>query len=428
VDGCGGHYIAVSGSDGAEGSLRAQMVAHLTERGGLSSPRVAAALGEVPRHVFVPGVELSEAYADRAVVTRYRDGLPASSASQPAIVAAMLEQLSPPAGGSVLEIGAGTGYNAALLAKLVGPSGRVVTVDIDPEVADEARDHLFEAGITNVVVICGDGALGWPGSAPYDGIIVTAGASDLAPAWAGQLAAHGRLVVPLSIRGVQQCVTLARADGHLHSVAVCECGFMPLTGAMANADTHRPVPGQPGVYVQAAADTEVDIGLVGDVMDDRGPAAGLGLRASALEVFGSLRRWLAFHDRAAAALSYTGPAAGADASGVPPVLDFPHRGTVQRSSPCLLGRAGLAVLDLAGPVAAAGDCGLDAPLELAVRGYGQAGPETARLRELVTAWDAAGRPGAGRLRIDAYPAGVSPPGTGGSVHPALHTTFVVSML
>jgi protein-L-isoaspartate(D-aspartate) O-methyltransferase len=172
----------VSGSDGAEARLRAEMVAHLIERGDLSSPQVAAALAEVPRHVFVPGVDLAEAYADRAVVTRYRDGLPASSASQPAIVAVMLEQLRPPVGGSILEIGAGTGYNAALLSKLVGPSGRVVTVDIDPEVADEARGHLSGAGITNVEVICGDGALGWPGDAPYDGIIVTAGTSDLAPA------------------------------------------------------------------------------------------------------------------------------------------------------------------------------------------------------------------------------------------------------
>jgi protein-L-isoaspartate(D-aspartate) O-methyltransferase len=427
VDGRGGHHGAMSGSPGDGAGLRAEMVAQLTERGGLSSPRVAAVLGEVPRHVFVPGVELSEAYADRAVVTRYRDGVPVSSASQPAIVAAMLEQLRPPAGGSVLEIGAGTGYNAALLSKLVGPSGRVVTVDIDPEVADEARNHLSEAGITNVEVICGDGASGWPANAPYDGIIVTAGASDLAPAWAGQLAPHGRLVVPLSIRGVQQCVTLTRSDGHLRSVAVCECGFMPLAGAMANADSHQPVPGHPGVYVQAAAETPVDIGLVGAAMDKRGPAAGIGISTSALEVFGSLRRWLAFHDRAAASLIYIGSPEGAGASGVPPVLEFRHRGGAQRTGPCLLGRAGFAALDVAGS-AAAGDPGLRAMLELAVRGYGQAEQETARLGELVTAWDAAGRPGASRLRIDAHPAGFLLPPTEGGVHRARHATFVVSLL
>ncbi|MGH3123319.1 MAG: protein-L-isoaspartate O-methyltransferase family protein [Streptosporangiaceae bacterium] len=192
----------------AGASRRAGMVAHLRERGGLTDPRVAAVLGRVPRHVFVPGADLSEAYADEAIVTRYRDGWPVSSASQPAMVATMLEQLSLPEGGSVLEIGAGTGYNAALLSALVGPSGRVVTIDIDPEVADEARSHLAEAGAGNVDVICGDGAQGWAGRAPYDGIIITAGVSDLAPAWVSQLAPGGRLVVPLSIRGVQQCVAL----------------------------------------------------------------------------------------------------------------------------------------------------------------------------------------------------------------------------
>ena len=255
------------------------MVAHLRKRGGLTDPRVAAALGRVPRHVFVPGASLPEAYADQAIVTRYRDGWPASSASQPAMVATMLEQLRLPEGGSVLEIGAGTGYNAALLSALVGASGRVVTVDIDPEVADEARDHLAVAGAANVEVICGDGAEGWPGRAPYDGVIVTAGASDLAPAWASQLAPGGRLVVPLSIRGVQQCVALAPADGHLRSVAVCGCQFMPLTGAMANGDQRLPVPGHPGVYLQAAAETDVDAALVADVLGHRGPAADTGITA-----------------------------------------------------------------------------------------------------------------------------------------------------
>ena len=403
------------------------MVAHLRESGILSDSRVAAVLGQVPRHVFVPEVELAEAYADRAIVTRYRDGMPTSSASQPAIVAVMLDQLSPPPGGRILEIGAGTGYNAALLSRLVGSSGRVVTVEIDAEVADEARRHLAEAGISNVEVICGDGALGWPDGAPYDGIIVTAGASDLAAAWVGQLAAHGRLVVPLSIRGVQQCVTFTRADDHLRSVAVCECGFIPMEGGMANTDKRQPVPGHPGVYVHGAADTEVDVDLIADALDDRGPTADIGVVASTLEVFGSLRRWLAFHDPASAWVSYAGPPEAADASGVPPVLDFPLRDMAQRSSPCLLGPAGFAVLDLAAPPTAVGDSVLQM-LELAVRPYGEAGQESLRLGQLVTAWDAAGRPVTDRLRIDAYPSGSSVPDSGGSVHVARHTSFVVRLL
>ena len=187
----------------------------------------------------------------------------------------MLAQLNPPAGGCVLEVGAGTGYNAALLSALVGPAGRAVTIEIDPEVASEARRHLSDASLANVEVVRGDGAAGWPAGAPYDGIIVTAGASDLAPAWFSQLAEAGRLVVPLSIRGAQQCVAFARADGHLRSVAVCEAGFMPLTGAMANADIRLPVPGRPGVHVVAAPGTVVDAGLIAAGLDALGAAVAI---------------------------------------------------------------------------------------------------------------------------------------------------------
>jgi protein-L-isoaspartate(D-aspartate) O-methyltransferase len=428
------------------------MVVHLQERRALTSPRVAAVLGRVPRHVFVPGADLSEAYSDEAIVTRYRDGWPVSSASQPAIVATMLEQLDPPEGGSVLEIGAGTGYNAALLSALVGASGRVVTIDIDPEVADEARSHLAEAGATNVEVICGDGAQGWAERAPYDGIIVTAGASDLAPAWASQLAPGGRLVLPLSIRGVQQCVTLTPADGHLRSVAVCGCGFMPLTGAMAHSDQRSPVPGHPGVHVQAAAETDVDAVLVADVLGHPGPAADTGITARPEEVFASLRPWLAFREPALATLIYNGPPDAAEASGVPAVVDFTVRGVTRRAAPCLPGPAGLAVLDFRGldvhgpvagdPFVTSGDPDHGRMLRLTVRGYGEARQQTARLQELIMAWDAAGRPGTDQLRIDAYPSGIGqagvggsvspdtgsivPPGAGGIVHAARHTTFVIS--
>ena len=317
------------------------MVAQLRERGGLTDPRVAAVLGRVPRHVFIPGAELPDAYADEAIVTRYRDGWPVSSASQPSMVAAMLEQLCPPEGGSVLEVGAGTGYNAALLSALVGASGRVVTVDIDPEVAGAARSHLAAAGVTNAEVICGDGAQGWPARAPYDGIIVTAGASDLAPAWASQLAPGGRLVVPLSIRGVQQCVALTPAGGHLRSVAVCGCQFMPLTGAMPNDDQRVPVPGFPGVHVQAPAQADLDAALLADVLGRRGAAADTGITARPEEVYASLRPWLAFREPALATLAYSGPPDTAGASEVPAVIDFTVRGVTRRASPCLPGPAGL---------------------------------------------------------------------------------------
>jgi protein-L-isoaspartate(D-aspartate) O-methyltransferase len=416
---------STGGDPGA--AARAELVAQLRRRGTLSEPRVAAALGQVPRHVFLPEVDLPGAYADEAVPTLYRDGVPVSAASQPAIVAIMLEQLRPPRGGRVLEIGAGTGYNAALLSHLVGPSGRVVTIDIDPDVAAGARAHLAGAGITNVTVICGDGAAGRAEDAPYDGIIVTAGASDLAPAWAGQLAPAGRLVVPLSIRGVQHCVSFTRDGGRLRSTAVCECGFMPLAGAMANADRRLPVPGHPGVFVLTAPDTEVDTAVVAAALGRPGPAAATGLTASVRETFGSLPRWLAFREPASASLAYLRPPEDAAASGVPSVLDSPLRSALQRSAPCLLGTTGFAVLDLARPPGAGTDPGPDPVLELAVRSYGEAQLQRDRLAELIAAWAAAGRPQASHLRIHAYPAGSAPSAAEGFVHRAPHTTFVVSL-
>ena len=416
--------MVMSGSGDPGARLRAQMVALLEEQGSVSDPRIAAVLERVPRHVFVPGAELAEAYGDRAIVTHLRDGVPTSSASQPTIVAIMLEQLRAPAGGSILEIGAGTGYNAALLAGLVGFSGRVVTVDIDPEVADEARSHLSDAGVANVTVICGDGARGWADAAPYDGIIVTAGVADLAPAWVAQLRPGGRLVAPLSIRGVPQSVALTRAgDGHLRSVALCEAMFMPLAGAMASTDRHLPVPGHQGVQVQAAAGAAVDTGLIAAALNDPGAVAAIGVTASSREMFGGLRRWLAFRDPDTALLSYTGSTQGADASGVPAVFDVSRREVVRRATPCILGPAGFAALDLAGPAAAAEGPVRHRTLELAVRGHGEAGQQAARLAELATAWDAAGRPGIERLRIEAYPSGIAAPPVGTDLVRAAHTTF-----
>src|SRR5260221_1398136 len=110
------------------------------------SPAVERALLAVPRHLFLPGIPLRDAYADIAIPTHWEDGVPVSSASQPAIVALMLEQLRVEPGMRVLEVGAGTGYNAALLAELAGPHGRVVTLDIDAEIVAEARAHLDAAG------------------------------------------------------------------------------------------------------------------------------------------------------------------------------------------------------------------------------------------------------------------------------------------
>src|SRR4030081_2626179 len=109
----------------------------------------------------------------------------------------MLEQLDLRPGHHVLEIGAGTGYNAALMARIVGPAGAVTAVDIDEDLIARAAVHLAEAGVSGVELVAADGALGYPTGAPYDRIVLTVGSSDIRPEWVAQLGPGGRLLLPL---------------------------------------------------------------------------------------------------------------------------------------------------------------------------------------------------------------------------------------
>lgn len=216
------------------------LVDELKRRGHIRTVSVEAAFGAVSRHLFIPEVTLERAYRDEVVpIEVLPGGEVASSASQPAIVAQMLEQLSIVPGDRVLEVGAATGYNAALMAHLVGEEGHVVTVEIDGSLARRARESLAAAGYEHVEVVHGDGGLGHPAGAPYDRIILTTGAPDIAPAWRKQLAPEGRLVLPLELwSGLQVCVAFEPAEDylgreHLVSVAAAWCGFLRMGGEFA---------------------------------------------------------------------------------------------------------------------------------------------------------------------------------------------------
>ncbi|MGQ0775117.1 MAG: methyltransferase, FxLD system [Pseudonocardiales bacterium] len=210
-------------------SLRTELVDQLVVGDSILTPAVEAAMRAVPRHLFLPGVPVGDCYLNQHVVTkRDTEGTPLSSASQPSTVAMMLEQLDVELGHRVLEIGAGTGYNAALLRELAGPRGAVTTIDIDPEAVEDARTGLAATGYVDVAVVAGDGALGAKTRAPYDRIIVTAAAWDLPPAWWEQLAEGGRIVVPLRWRGQTRSIAFDHQPGHLISRSVKLCGFIPL--------------------------------------------------------------------------------------------------------------------------------------------------------------------------------------------------------
>lgn len=213
--------------------LRRQLVASLLQNDTLFDPAVAKAMLQVPRHLFLPHEPLARAYADSAIVTHRNQHNLISSASQPSMIVIMLQQMALQPGMRILEIGAGTGYNAALLAEVTGPSGDVVTIDLDQLIVDEARAHLDRAGYSQVQTICADGAQGYSAKAPYDRIELTVGSYDISPAWREQLAEGGLLLIPMTLGLSEQSIAFERHGSVLYSRSFYPCGFIRMRGLLA---------------------------------------------------------------------------------------------------------------------------------------------------------------------------------------------------
>jgi protein-L-isoaspartate(D-aspartate) O-methyltransferase len=237
---------------------------------GKAGGPIVQAFRSVLRHWFLPDTPLAEVYRDRAIPTRLGPQGPISSSSQPTIMARMLDQLDVEPGQRILEIGAGTGYNAALLAHLVGPNGSVVTVDIDPDITADAQAHLATAGADNVTVITGDGWAGAAEHGPFDRIQSTVGVWDLAPAWIHQLQPRGVIVVPLWLRaGLQASVAFDKENSRLVSRSVEPCGFMRLRGPGAGPEHYHQI----GAWMVCLDDDDRNtIGLVAELLQ-QGPAS-----------------------------------------------------------------------------------------------------------------------------------------------------------
>jgi protein-L-isoaspartate(D-aspartate) O-methyltransferase len=256
-----------------------EMVDRLIALGALWSPRLISAFRATPRHLFLhrvyqyqrragrwrevatrdPGPEeLRLLYSDRALITRLSPGSPAevpvpiSSSSQPSLMAQMLEDLKPEPGRRVLEVGAGTGYNAALLAHVAGP-GRVWSIDVDRQVLSEAWDHLHPFAGRRVELRQADGRCGYAEAAPFDRIMVTAATPDLEPAWLEQLAPGGVLLAPLALApGLAFVVCGTAAGGVFEGRLTRAAFFMPLR-AEGEVGAAEPEPAPPGPFSTVAA-------------------------------------------------------------------------------------------------------------------------------------------------------------------------------
>jgi protein-L-isoaspartate(D-aspartate) O-methyltransferase len=199
------------------------MVERQLHRRGIDDERVLAAMAEVPRERFVPEEIRSSAYNDSALPIGHEQTI-----SQPWVVAAICQALQLRGGEKVLEIGTGSGYSAAVIAKL---AGRVISIERVPELGESARHHLAEVTADNVEVIVGDGSRGYPDEAPYDAIAVHAATPEAPHSLLAELDTDGRLVVPIATGSADLLVAFIREDGHLRQETIGPCRFVPLIGA-----------------------------------------------------------------------------------------------------------------------------------------------------------------------------------------------------
>ncbi len=262
---------------------------HLTELGAITDPRWREVFATVPRHLFVPrfwamdvnqvpatlidGTTpalrtewLDAVYSDRLLVTQWTaavgsDGVQTrvatSSASQPYVVAVMLDRLGLRTGSRVLEIGTGSGYNTALLCERVGPTGQVLSIDIHDELVADAGQRLARAGY-RPVLRTGDGAAGVPVGAPYDAIIATCAVPLIPDAWIDQLVPGGRLVTPLTFGAVLAVLTRTGEREVVGGVDREAMSFMPLRSAADEPPETRRLPALPRRGAHSRSLTDVD--------------------------------------------------------------------------------------------------------------------------------------------------------------------------
>ncbi|HEY5340230.1 MAG TPA: methyltransferase domain-containing protein [Candidatus Aquilonibacter sp.] len=224
-------------------ALREALVAHLEATRVVRTPAVASAMRAVARDRFTPNTSLEDAYDDKALSLKEMGGITISSISQPSMIAQMLELLDVREGNHVLEIGTGSGYNAALLATLAGAHGSVTSVELERDLLEQARAALDREAFERVILLHADALAGC--TRTFDRIVVTARANDITAQWWRLLADGGRLVVPLDIGyGGERAVGFLRRGARLESFGSYACAFV----ALREHETQIP----PGIFFRSA--------------------------------------------------------------------------------------------------------------------------------------------------------------------------------
>lgn len=218
--------------DNAYAVARRRLVQKLVGEGIIRSELIQSAFLSVPREAFVQADSPAGVYSDTTISLENALGGWLTTSSQPTMMAIMLDQLDVLPGHRVLEIGAGTGYNAALLANIVGPGGTVHTVEYEPEAASRSAKSLAAIEST-AIVHCEDGADGWAGGAPYDRIIATVAVGDLPTSWSAQAGPNARIVAPITIAGADYSVALKREGEDWVSDSIEPCSFVRFKGRLA---------------------------------------------------------------------------------------------------------------------------------------------------------------------------------------------------